>query len=206
MSIAIIDLKLSNVKSVQRAISLLGGCSYICESPQHLSDATKIILPGVGNFNEASSRLDQTGFGEAIVEKVRVQGKPILGICLGMQLLAKRGHEGGVSNGLGLIDAEIRLIETELPLPHIGWNSITTEGTRLLSGIPSNTCFYFVHSYHMYLESPAIVSYCDYGQPIIAYIETENIFGTQFHPEKSQKFGLKILNNFIEIGAPSVKG
>lgn len=129
------------------------------------------------------------------------KNKPILGICLGMQLLATKGFEGGEANGLGLIQAEIRHHRAEAHgqiLPHVGWNDVVVEGSPLFQDIPPSSSFYFVHSYEMILQEDLIHGTTEYGVPFVSYVQKENIYGTQFHPEKSQELGLKILTRFTE--------
>lgn len=199
--IAVVDLGIANVDSVAKALSRLGAPYVVTRDRLRLEEAEKLIFPGVGNFAEASKRLLEGGIAETIREQVLGRGKPILGICLGMQLLAQRGDEGGGADGLGLIDAEVRKIPDEggkLRLPHIGWNDVDQRGMGLFAGVPENSCFYFVHSYHMALrESGAETAVCRYGRELVVAVKKKNIIGVQFHPEKSQKPGLRVLENFL---------
>jgi len=199
--IAIIDLKLGNVKSVGNALTYLKIKHVLTSDHEQIKNATKLIFPGVGSFNEASKRLQSTGMRECIRNAVLILGKPILGICLGMQLLADYGEEGGESQGLGLINARVSRLRSDpekYRLPHIGWNDVEHDEVELFNGINSGTCFYFVHSYEMVLNEPCNKAICNYGVDFIAAVQKGHICGTQFHPEKSREMGLKLLSNFVE--------
>lgn len=199
--VAIIDLNLGNVKSVGNALSYLKIEHVLTSDQEQIYKASKLIFPGVGSFNEASRRLQSTGIRECIRNAVLVQGKPILGICLGMQLLAEYGEEGGESQGLGLINARVSRLRSDpekYRLPHIGWNDVEPEGLELFNGINNGTCFYFVHSYEMVLNEQCNKAICNYGVNFVAAVQKGNICGTQFHPEKSREMGLRLLTNFIE--------
>jgi len=201
--IGIIDIGLGNIDSVARALGHLGYDSSLCGDPQELDNLDKIIFPGVGSFGAASKLLRTTGFKTAIREKVLKEGFPILGICLGMQLLAEHGEEGSGGDGLGLVSGEVKLhrgTNLGVSIPHIGWNDVKHAGGILFKGIPSETAFYFVHSYELIVQGSQSVrvATCDHGVEFVAAIETENVFGVQFHPEKSQEYGLALLKNFIE--------
>jgi len=198
----IINIGLGNVDSVGRAVKHIGHDYMFCHKPEDLQQADKIIFPGVGSFGAASKLLTETGFRTSIREHVLKEKKPILGICLGMQLLADSGTEGGGGEGLGLISGTVELhrgSECGVSIPHIGWNDLFNAEGILFEGIPDHTSFYFVHSYEFLLSSqPEHVGVCNHGVDFVASIENKHIFGTQFHPEKSQEFGLKLLKNFIE--------
>lgn len=200
--ITIIDIQIGNIGSVTRALKFLK-CKYIVtDKKEDIENATKLIFPGVGSFAEASRKLDSSGLKEVIQHQVLIKKTPILGICLGMQLFAKEGEEGGKFPGFGFIDAEVKLIEAKkynLRLPHMGWNNLSNSNLKLLSGTTENTCFYFVHSYEMKLNEQIPHVTTEYGSNVLAMVEKENIFAAQFHPEKSQEQGLKILKNFIEL-------
>lgn len=200
--ITIIDIQIGNIGSVTRALKFLK-CKYlITDKKEDIENATKLIFPGVGSFAEASKKLEASGLKEVIQHQVLVKKTPILGICLGMQLFAKEGDEGGKFPGFGFIDAEVKLIEAKknnLRLPHMGWNNLSHSNLKLLNGTAENTCFYFVHSYEMKLNEQISHVTTDYGSNIVAMVEKDNIFAAQFHPEKSQEQGLKILKNFIEL-------
>lgn len=198
--ITVIDIGLGNVRSVSNALHFLRVDHLVTGDCGAMRNADRLIFPGVGSFSEASTRLFQTGVGQCVQEMVLSKRKPILGICLGMQLLAKEGEEGGISRGLGLIDA--RVLKLQVPasgcrLPHIGWNDITNNGMTILKGIEDGTCFYFVHSYAMVVNEPCARATCEYGASFNAAVQKGHICGTQFHPEKSRESGLQVLRNFI---------
>lgn len=199
--IAIIDSGISNVASVLNMMRKIGVPARLARSPSDLESAERIILPGVGHFETGMKRLEEL----ELVESIRAaseQRKPILGICLGMQLLLKNSEEGGRS-GLGLVDGHcIRFkpaeMRSSLPVPHMGWRQVTPLKTsQLLHGLPEESRFYFVHSYHAKLvhKNEALFS-ADYGYEFTAGYESANIAGVQFHPEKSHKFGEQLLRNF----------
>ena len=200
--IAIVDLGLGNLFSVRQALQYLKIPCTVTSDSAEIRKASKLILPGVGNFYKASEKLRETGLGELIRKEVLEQGKPILGICLGMQLMAAYGEEGGGSPGLGLIPGRIRLLRSEDKsprLPHVGWDDVQHGQKGLFAGIPDNACFYFVHSYAL-MEFPADVetATCEYEILFAAAFQKGHIAGFQFHPEKSQKHGLKLLENFTK--------
>lgn len=203
MTIGIVDYGVNNLCSVAQALVSVGATAEVAESPGQLAHVDRIILPGVGGFGAAMSELAGKGWRSAIRERVD-RGTPLLGICLGMQLLADRGTEGGDVEGLGLIPGIIvRLDELGCRerIPHVGWNSVA--GLRdegLFAGIPEHSDFYFVHSYAF---SPAdggdVLAFTDYGVSIPAAVRRGHVFGTQFHPEKSSRAGLRLLRNFVEM-------
>jgi imidazole glycerol-phosphate synthase subunit HisH len=199
--IAVIDMKLGNVHSVCNALRFLHIEYALTSDPDRIKEANKLIFPGVGTFSEVSNRLIRSGVRDCIREEVLHNKKPILGICLGMQLLAESGEEGGYSQGLGLIKANVKKLPCNASmyrLPHIGWNDVKNKGMRIFNGIEDDSCFYFVHSYAMDLNEKCSVALCNYGVDFIAAVEKEHIVGTQFHPEKSREKGLRILKNFVE--------
>ena len=202
-TVGIVDIGCGNVNSVVRAVQKKGCEVVLCESPQKLAHQERIIFPGVGSFFTASQRLHQGGWIEAVREEVLGKQKPILGICLGMQLLASEGEEGGWSQGLGLIKAKVskhRAQKHSILLPHMGWNDVAHQGGILFDNIPSGECFYFVHSYEMVIEEVEVrQAICHYGVDFVAAFEKQHIFGTQFHPEKSQMMGLAVLDNFLRF-------
>ena len=202
--VGIIDYKMGNLLSVFNALEYLGEEPVICTSPGQLHNVEKIILPGVGAFGDCINTLIRTGFSDALHEAVIINKKPILGICLGMQVMARYGYESGGHNGLGWFDAEVILIEpddTSLHIPHVGWNNITYSNTNaLFDNIPENADVYFAHSFYMKCDNKSDISaVCDYSMEITAAVNKDNIFATQFHPEKSQDIGLRILDNFLSF-------
>ncbi len=202
--IGILNYGLGNLSSISHALTSLGVAHEILTSPNALTRVSHIILPGVGSFKEGMAGLERAGFIEPLRQAVLIGKKPLLGICLGMQLLADVGLEHGEHAGLSFLAGRVERIPAEvhkLPLPHIGWNSVHfSEGKRITRGLTQDTDFYFVHSYHFLpTEEEVIAGVTEYGIQIAAIVEKGNIFGTQFHPEKSGEEGLKILKNFSEI-------
>ena len=196
--ITVIDIGIGNISSVGNALRHLGIPFRMSGRPEEINSAEQLIFPGVGNFAEAAKRLEIFGIDNILRKRVLEDRVPILGICLGMQLFASYGEEGGDNKGVGLIKGKVSLLRTAppLPLPHIGWNELHFDDFRLFRSIQDGTCFYFVHSYEMIVEEPLTIAYSDYGVQFVAAIQKDNIVGVQFHPEKSQKAGLTFLNNF----------
>ncbi len=199
--IAIVDYGMGNLLSVRNALDILGYKAEICGSPSQLRAADKIILPGVGAFCDCLKNLRVKGFAAALTGEVLVHRKPILGICLGMQAMAERSYEYGDYKGLGWFDADVVRIEpadSTFRVPHVGWNQVSFQkGHRLFHGLPEMPDLYFAHSFHMKCRNADdIIATVDYGETVTAAVAKDNIFGTQFHPEKSQDFGLQILKNF----------
>lgn len=201
MKIAVIDNKMGNIKSVTNVLTKLNAEYYVTSNPEDISDASGIILPGVGSFGVAAKRLEVTKFDVAIKEHV-TQGKPFLGICLGMQLLFEYGEEGGGAKGLSLLPGKVIDLNNHLknlPLPHVGWNDITVKESPLLSDVSTGDCVYFVHGFEVVTDEKYVTATTHYGKDIVAAVQKDNIYGTQFHPEKSQKEGISILNMFIQL-------
>lgn len=193
---------MGNLRSVFNALVMVGGAARIVADPSELSKAERIVLPGVGSFADCIGNLGRTGFQGALNREVRERGKPILGICLGMQVMADGSEEFGRHKGLGWFAASVlRIIpngDSGLRVPQVGWNDIEYVEHPMFAGLPSNPDFYFVHSFQMQCEDPRhVVAVCDYGGKVTAAVAHENIFATQFHPEKSQDFGLQLLRNFL---------
>ena len=200
--IGIVDYGMGNLLSVYSAFDFLGADVKICKHPEELMEVTRIVIPGVGAFKDCVDRIVGSGFKEALDEQVLQKGKPILGICLGMQVMAKKGLEGSENQGLGWFDATVvRLAPSDLELrvPNIGWNDISFDpDVFLFRGLPKNADFYHVHSYFMDATyANDVVATYEYSQRVTAAVLKDNIFATQFHPEKSQDHGLKILENFM---------
>lgn len=201
--IAIIDYGMGNLHSIHKALEYVGGDAVITENPDDLSKAERVVLPGIGAFGDGIANLRKAGFVEALRREVLERKKPFLGICLGMQLLATRSFEFGEHEGLGFIPGEVKKFEfpeaKRLPIPHVGWNSVAIRKEHeLLKGIKNNSDFYFVHSFrYLPADQNSVIASCDYGYDFPAIVGSANIFATQFHPEKSQKDGLKLLINFL---------
>ena len=196
---------MGNVRSVRNALEALGEDAVITSDPSEIAGADRLVLPGVGGFGEAMENLRQRGLVEVLEREVLQVRKPFLGVCLGMELLAKASSEHGVHEGLGWFDAEVVRFEAPprdgLKVPHMGWNDITpVKDHSLLHGLkPGQFVFYFVHSYYVVCrDSRDVAATCEYGPPFAAAIARDNMFATQFHPEKSQDSGLQILRNFAE--------
>jgi len=194
---------MGNLRSVANALSFLGVEFSIIADREEIPRMDKMILPGVGAFAAGMRNLAEFGFIPVLNEEVVGKQKPILGICLGMQLFAEVGFEGGEYTGLGWIKGEIKKLDPKDPalkIPHMGWNhGIVKKPSRLLQGIAPQADFYFVQSYYMACEPEVVSSTCEYGIEFPASIEWGNIFGTQFHPEKSQDAGLTLLKNFAGL-------
>jgi glutamine amidotransferase len=202
--IAVIDYGVGNLRSVVKAFGRMGTEVILTSSPSELVSCDVIVLPGVGAFGDGISNLKNLGFVEVLNDEVKKDGKPFFGICLGMQLLAKSSSEMGNNEGLGWIDAKIdkfSFSENSLRVPHMGWDEIHPRtGSEIFEGLDDHPSFYFAHSYHMMCENILDVSStCEYGYRFPASVEHKNIFGVQFHPEKSQKNGLKLLRNFMTV-------
>lgn len=201
--VGIVDYGMGNLLSVYSALEMVGAEPMLCQHPEELRDVERIILPGVGAFRDCMETLRTQGFVDALNEAVFQHGKPIFGICLGMEAMARKSYEFGEYEGLGWFEADVIRIQPNDPslrVPQVGWNDISyRQNSPLLARLPSAPDFYFIHSYYMKCDKEEDVdAYCDYGGPITAVVRKNNIFGTQFHPEKSQDYGLRILENFVE--------
>jgi len=201
--IGVIDYGMGNLLSVFHALEMVGSDVRMCRKPAELSDVDRIVLPGVGAFGDCMANLTRRGFMDALHEAVILQKKPTLGICLGMQAMARRSYEGGERLGLGWFNADVVRLKPKDPslrVPQIGWNDVSFRpDSPLFAGIPEKPDFYFVHSFHMQCEDPGQVeASCDYGGLVTAAVRKDNIFATQFHPEKSQDYGLRLLENFLK--------
>ncbi len=202
--IGIVDYNMGNLRSVYNAFEKIGKKVDIVKDARKLKEYDKIILPGVGAFKDAMQSLEETGMREAIVD-FSISGKPLLGICLGMQLLFDKSYEFGVTKGLGLIKGEVvefdkSKFKTRLKVPHMGWNEVFVQkNSPLLKNLPNEIYLYFVHSFHATCRDEFIVGKTAYGYEFPSVVQKDNIFGFQPHPEKSHDNGLKILKNFMEI-------
>lgn len=194
--IAIIDYGAGNLFSVKNALDFLGFENKITASADDLRAADKLILPGVGAFPDAMKKLSESGLIGVIKEEV--QKKPMLGICLGMQMLFEKGYEFAETDGLGLIKGSVKLMTPKgLDVPHMGWNSLEfNEPCKLLDNVKNGEYVYFVHSFAAECPSENVAAYCDYGAKVPALVQNGNVFGAQFHPEKSGETGLNILRSF----------
>lgn len=196
--IAILDYGVGNLRSVQKGLEHQGADAFITEKIEALRDSDAVILPGVGAFADAMARL---GPFEAEL-KAQAMEKPLLGICLGMQLLFQESEEGGLHRGLGLLEGKVARLPPGLKIPHMGWNSLALAGkSPLLRGIKSGEEFYFVHSYYARSLPEVVLATTEYGLEIPAVVARGRIFGVQFHPEKSGGAGLTILKNFVSLAA-----
>lgn len=200
--IAIVDYDAGNIKSVEKALQFLGQEPVVTRGKETLLQAEKVIVPGVGAFGDAMGKMHQYGLVE-VLREIAAKGAPLLGICLGLQLFFESSEETPGVEGLGLLPGKIvRIPDKEgFKIPHMGWNSIQINpASRLLKGIEEGAYVYFVHSYYLQAENEAdVAATTDYVVNIHAAAEHENIFATQFHPEKSGEIGLRILKNFIEL-------
>jgi imidazole glycerol-phosphate synthase subunit HisH len=202
--IAILDYGMGNLRSVEKALEHVGVTATITNDAGEVRAADGVILPGVGAFPRAMERIHELGLGELIAER-RQAGVPILGICLGLQLLFGSTTELGGATGLGLLDGSVDALEAEgLKVPHIGWSPVRWEReSRLAEGIPSETPFYFVHSFAPLPRGDELLGSAEYGARFCCAAESDNVFGVQFHPEKSSSAGLRLLSNFAGVCAKS---
>jgi imidazole glycerol-phosphate synthase subunit HisH len=195
--IAVVNYRAGNVTSVKKALDRLGAESVITSDPEVLAQADKIILPGVGHFS-STAVLEQTGLRTAMLRRIE-QGMPFLGVCVGMQWMFESSAEAPGTKGLGLFSGTCARFPESVKSPHVGWNSLACrEDSRLLRGIPSGAFVYFTHSFRAPLVKATVAS-CEYGGEFSAAVEQDNIFGVQFHPEKSGPIGLKLLENFCGL-------
>ncbi len=197
--IAIIDYGAGNIRSIAKALEHVGAIVQVTDETDVVNNAQAIVLPGVGSGGAAMSRMTQRGLDDAI-HKATQQGKPFLGICLGMQLLADHHAEGEV-DGLSLFPGEVRRIPSGPKIPHMGWNQVKPQqtGLAIFEDIPPDAYFYFAHSYYVEpQDSQGVAAITDYGSSFCSVIVTERVWGTQFHPEKSGSVGLQLLTNFLK--------
>lgn len=202
--IAIIDYGVGNLFSLYSSFKAIGYEAIVTGDPEMIRKADKLILPGVGAFRDAAAKLRDSGLFD-LIKELASAGKPIMGICLGMQMLFDRSYEYGVYDGLALIPGEIRpiseVIPKELKIPQIGWNPLllNKKAASVFNGIRDGDCVYFVHSYQAVCDDRYITARTEYGAPLTAAVQNRNVFGCQFHPEKSGSVGLRILKAFCEM-------
>ena len=201
--IGIVDYGVGNLFSLEQSFRAIGADVTVTADPEVLRRADKILLPGVGAFGDAAEKLRQSGLDKVVVEQAD-SGKPLLGICLGMQLLFEEGHEYGCHKGLGLISGQVKPIADVIPqglkIPHMGWNRLDfTRDSRLFANIHDGDFVYFVHSYYAANCDTDTIAIAQYGVPLTAAVEKGNVSGCQFHPEKSGTVGLEILRAFCEM-------
>lgn len=203
--IVIIDYGMGNLRSISKALDKLEIEFKISNKIEDIEAATHIILPGVGFYPEAMKNLINLNFVDSLKKEVLINKKPILGLCLGMQLLFKSSEEGGFTEGLGFINGFVKKFDfnnKKLKIPHIGWNNVfggEFSKIEILKDIQEDSNFYFVHSYHPILNEKIFFALTDYGYGFVSVVQKNNVFGTQFHPEKSQKKGISIIKNFASI-------
>ncbi len=199
MAIGIIDYGMGNLKSVSNALDFLGAANFISSDYNELKKADKLILPGVGAFKDAIDLIKSKSFDQLLSDAKALQ-KPILGICLGMQLMFDTSTEFGEHKGLSLIKGNIVKFDIDLKVPHMGWNKLNIiKESPLFVGLPEDSYVYFVHSYHLETSEDVVSATTNYGKDIQIAAQEGNVFALQFHPEKSGDVGLKILSNFIEL-------
>lgn len=202
--IAIVDYGVGNLFSLTSSFAMIGADARPTSDPKVIMSAEKIILPGVGAFEDAIGKLRSTGLDKVVCSAAE-KGTPILGICLGMQLLFERSYEYGEFEGLGLIKGSVKPISDVIPkglkIPHIGWNALefTDKKSQIFKHIKNGDFVYFVHSYYAADCDGAVIATAEYGAPLTAAVESKNVYGCQFHPEKSGEVGLNILRGFCEI-------
>lgn len=202
--VAIIDYGVGNLFSLQSSFAAIGAEAVTTADPRLIAQADRIVLPGVGAFGDAAQKLRESGLDRVVCEEAE-RGKPLLGICLGMQLLFDRSLEYGEHRGLGLIPGTVRpigeVIPADLKIPHIGWNALHFKGNcPLFRALHEGDCVYFVHSFYAADCDEYVTAYAEYGVPLTAATANRNVFGCQFHPEKSGKVGLEILRAFAGEG------
>ena len=202
--VAIIDYGVGNLFSLKSSFAAIGEEAIVTDDPERLKEADRLILPGVGAFGDAAAKLRESGLDKVLIEEVQ-KGKPLMGICLGMQMLLDKSFEYGEHKGLGLIPGEIRpisdVIPEELPIPQIGWNALRIKGEKhpIFKYVNEGDCVYFVHSYYGANCDESVIADTEYGAYLTAAVAKGNVCGCQFHPEKSGKVGLAILKAFCEM-------
>jgi imidazole glycerol phosphate synthase glutamine amidotransferase subunit len=201
MKVTIVDYGAGNVPSVERALQRLGAEPERTSSPERISKAEALLLPGVGHYAALVRALDEQNMRVPLIAAIQ-QGIPFLGICLGLQVLYESSEEAPQLRGLQLLPGTVCALPSNVKLPHMGWNQVAaTHASRLLEGIESSAYFYFAHSYAVFDSNGASAAICSHGAPFAAVVEKENIFAVQFHPEKSGEAGARLLQNFLRIAA-----
>jgi imidazole glycerol-phosphate synthase subunit HisH len=197
--VAVVDFGMGNLASVAKALARSGADVRVTQSAAEVAAAAGVVLPGVGAFRDAAARLEQSGLGAAVVERIAA-GTPFLGVCLGLQLLFESSGEGGRWPGLGVLGGTVERLETGLKVPHIGWNDLdwAPAGAAVARGLPAPATVYFVHSYAAVPADPSVVAATtDYGAKVVAAVARDNVWAVQFHPEKSSSVGLALLAGFV---------
>ncbi len=208
MSIAVIDYGLGNLRSVAKALETAGAEVDVTNNPKNIANAKAIVFPGVGAFHKGMQNLEKSDILPALIKSIK-EGVPFLGLCLGLQLLFTESEEHGIHQGFDLIKGSVKRFKPKLKVPHMGWNEVKLkmkneklkidEKLKIFEGIPDNSYFYFVHSYYVEPEDKdIIIATTDYGIEFASAINKDNVWGLQFHPEKSGEIGLKILENFVK--------
>lgn len=202
--VAVVDYGMGNLDSVTRAVEECGGNPVITNKARDLEVANHIILPGVGAFATGMRNIHERGLGELLAAQVIEKGIPFLGICLGMQLLATKGWEGEETSGLGWIEGEVKRLQPDdqdVRIPHVGWNEVIfTQSSPLFRDIPSGKDYYFVHSYRLFCRHERdVIARTPYCGGFVSAVGRDNVFGVQFHPEKSQRLGFQVIRNFLAL-------
>jgi glutamine amidotransferase len=202
-TVTIVDYGMGNIGSLENMVEKVGGKAAVASRSAELEGAAKLILPGVGSFDNGMRRLNELGFSDILRRKVLGEKVPTLAICLGMHLLTKKSEEGSMP-GFGFVDAatvKFRLADPSLRIPHMGWNEVSVKKeSPLFSGMDPDASFYFVHSYHVVCADPGdVLTTTSYGVDFVSSLQRGNIFAVQFHPEKSHKYGKKLMQNFVEL-------
>lgn len=197
MSVLLVESPVANIANIARALRASGADLTISADARMIAEARAIVLPGVGTFTAAMLWLNSSGVAEALRSAIS-SGASLLGICVGHQVLFERSSEMGTTPGLGLIAGSVESFTGTLPVPQIGWNRVTTTEDPLFDGVPDQTSFYFVHSYHAICAAERVIARSDYGGTFAAAVRRDRIWGVQFHPERSSVAGLRVLRNFVE--------